>query len=261
MSRRTRRWSRPRLARGILRRLRLLAGQRAVPLDVVRAVRLIGGSPLAPVSRPTDASSLHARPLAALLAGIELGTWALGPRSIDEIVGLVERVRPDVIIEFGSGSSTVALAWAIRESRGASEQPRIVSLEQDADQARRTRDLLLRAGLQTEAVVLVAPLEEQVIEGRRTTCYAPHGALADALHGRSADLIVIDGPAGPAGVRFGTLPLAHAAARDGATFLLDDALRDGELEIARLWAGLPWVHLRGIRLVEHGLLLGTVVNR
>ena len=46
-----------------------------------------------------------------------------------------------------------------------SAPPRIVSVEQDAHQAERTRGLLERAGLGVEAVVIVAPLAEQLIEG------------------------------------------------------------------------------------------------
>jgi hypothetical protein len=255
-----RRWSRPRIARRILRIVKVCSGRRAVPLAVVQAIRAIGSgtSPLAPVSRPADASSLRSASLGRLLEGVELGTWALGPRSIDELVEIVQRVRPDAIIEFGSGSSTVVLAWAIREVWGPNASPRIVSIEQDLEQMGRTRMLLDRAGLGAEAVVLVAPLAEQVIEGRRTICYALPEGFGDALHGRLADLIVIDGPAGVPGVRFGTLPLARPHARDGARFVLDDALRDGELQVARLWAALPYVRVEGIRLIEKGLLVGTV---
>ena len=72
---------------------------------------------------------------------------------------------------------------------------------------------------------------------------------------------MIDGPAGPAGVRFGTLPLVQGYVRDGARFVLDDALRDGELAIARDWATLPYANVAGIRLIEKGLLVGTVRAR
>ncbi len=143
---------------------------------------------------------------------------------------------------------------------GPERPPRILSIEQDVGQAGRTRGLLARAGLDREAVVLVAPLEDQVVEGRHTICYALPADLF-AVGGRPADLIVIDGPAGPAGVRFGTLPLVRGYVRDGARFVLDDALRDGELAIAREWATLPYAKVAGIRLIEKGLLVGTVRAR
>lgn len=227
-------------------------------MRVVRAIRAISPGSIAPVSRATDSASLRSRPLAIALDGVELGTWALGPRSLEELVRVVESGRPRAIIEFGSGASTVALAWAISMCCETSDVPRIVSIEQDAVHAQRTRDLLRRAGLESECVVLAAPLGEQVIEGRQTTCYVLPGDFKASLGERRADLIVIDGPAGPAGVRFGTLPLARSLVADGATFVLDDALRDGELDVARLWAALPYVAVRGIRLIEKGLLVGTV---
>ena len=231
-----------------------------VPLTVVRAIRAVGGgeSPLAARPRPTTAATLENARLRELLDGVELGTWALGPRSIDEVVRTVREVRPEAVLEFGSGSSTVVLAWAIREIWGGDAPRRIVSVEQDETQAERTRSLLSRAGLDDQAMVVVAPLAEQEIEGDRTTCYLLPGALVEAVDGRPVDLVLIDGPAGPAGVRFGTLPLARPIARVGARFVLDDALRDGELDIARRWSRLPYARVSGIRLIEHGLLVGTM---
>ena len=259
---RRRRWSRSRIARRVLRWVRAFSGHRAVPLVVIRVVRAIGTgtSPLAPKSRAASARTLRSEPLRRLLDGVELGTWALGPKTIDELVRMIDSGRPASIIEFGSGSSTVALAWAMHEAWGSSTPPRILSIEQDAAQAERTRGLLASAGLDREAVVLVAPLEDQILEGRHTKCYALPAAL-DALGGRAAELVLIDGPAGAAGVRFGTIPLVRPYVRDGAQFVLDDALRDGELDIARAWARLSYTRVAGIRLIEKGLLVGTVRSR
>ena len=39
-------------------------------------------------------------------------------------------------------------------------------------------------------------------------------------------------------------------------FVLDDALRDGELAIARRWASPPYPEIEGIRLIEKGLHWG-----
>jgi predicted O-methyltransferase YrrM len=248
------------MARRLLRVVKSRRGTKPVPLWLVRAIRTVGSgtSPLAPHSRPASSSKIGSAELGRLLEGVELGTWALGPRSIDALVELVAVLRPARIMEFGSGSSTVVLAWAIRQACGPGDTPRIISIEQDAGQAARTEGLLRGAGLDGEAVVFVAPLGEQEVEGHTTICYQLPDAMADAFGGRLADLVVIDGPAGPAGVRFGTLPLARPFARPGAAFVLDDALRDGELDVARRWARLPWVHIAGIRLIDKGILTGTV---
>jgi len=246
----------------MLRVAAAMAGRRPVPLRLILGARRIAPTryPLPPISNANDGVVPASSALARLLDGIELGTWSLGAASIDELVRLVATTRPKTIVEFGSGVSTVALAWAMREAFGGGNVVRIVSIEQDAGHAQRTRDLLARSDLSAGCVIIVAPLEDQVIEGFETTCYAVRDSLAAALGDRRADLVVIDGPAGAPGVRFGTLPLVHPHVADGATFVMDDALRDGELDIARRWSTLPYVRLRGIRLIEKGLLTGTVTT-
>ena len=72
------------------------------------------------------------------------------------------------------------------------------------------------------------------------------------------DFVVIDGPAAQDGARFGTLPLIRRYLSSGARFYLDDALRDGEIDIAERWARLPYVQVNVVRLTEKGLLLGEV---
>ena len=255
--------SRARLARALVRIVAAASGRRAVPIVVVNGIRRIGvgANPLLPASRRTDASSVRTAPLRRLLDGAELGYWALGPQSIDELARTVAEVRPGAVIEYGSGSSTLVLAWALRRLWGTGAGPRVVSIEQDAAHAGRTRELLERAGLAGEVAVVVAPLAEVEVDGSRVPCYALPDRLMDPIGGRSADLVIIDGPAGPPGARFGTLPLALPYLADGARFLLDDALRDSELGIANRWSALPNVHVDGIRLIEKGLLVGTVRAR
>ena len=45
----------------------------------------------------------------------------------------------------------------------------------------------------------------------------------------------------------------------GAVIVLDDALRDGELDTARRWAAEGWIRIRGVILVDKGLLVAVVV--
>ena len=72
------------------------------------------------------------------------------------------------------------------------------------------------------------------------------------------EIVVIDGPAAQDGARFGTLRLIRRYLNSGARFYLDDALRDGEIDIAERWARLPYVPVNVVRLTENGLLLGEV---
>jgi len=161
-------------------------------------------------------------------------------------------------IEFGSGISTVALAVAMRETGVDLARPFVVSLEQDKEQAKETLDLLGNAGLADLVAIVVAPLERQWIEGVHTNCYSIPPAFGVLVGNRKAELVLVDGPAAESGARFGTLPLVRPFVRDRAQFVLDDALRDGELAIARRWASLPYLEIEGIRLIEKGLLQGTI---
>jgi predicted O-methyltransferase YrrM len=235
-------------------------GRKTVPVSWVRPLRAVAGRSLEMTVSPTpvEGSTLRPSSLGNHLAGVVLGTWALGPRSLEEIIRLVSSRRPGLIVEFGSGASTVVLAWAMREASGPGSQPRVMSFEQDAKHAEHTRELLARAGLESECTILVAPMERQLIEERMTCCYAIPGGFSEVIGDRRIDLAIIDGPAGAAGVRFGTLPLMQPYLADGATFVLDDALRDGELAIAASWRQLSYLRIDGLLLIEKGLLVGRV---
>jgi hypothetical protein len=171
---------------------------------------------------------------------------------------LVSRERPDLVLEFGSGISTAVLAQAMRDSGAGSDLPLVISIEQDQAHAGRTRALLAAAGLGESVVVVVAPIARQRIEGFDTTCYALPEGIEVLFGDRKAEFVLVDGPAGETGARYGTLPLARPFVGSRATFVLDDALRDGELAIAQRWRTLGYATLDGIRLIENGLLTGQI---
>jgi hypothetical protein len=215
----------------------------------------LGPNALFPRSTPLDGSSVGDPALSQMLRGTELGVWALGPRSLDRILELVGRLRPKVILEFGSGISTVALALAI--SRGEQPDRRVISLEQDEAHGETTQRMLRDHGLDGFATVVVTPLVSEMVEGRLSTTYAVSQELRSAVGADRPDLIVVDGPAAEAGGRFATIPVAHQFT-DSAYFVLDDALRDSELAAAAEWALLPYVEIHGVEPVEKGLLFGVL---
>ena len=234
-----------------------------MPVGVVRAVRLIAAdsSQLVAHLQPSDGALLSDRALATSLDGVELGAWTLGPRSLELLFALVSDLSPTLVIEFGSGASTVVMATAMERLGRPGGAPSILSLEQDLGHAERTRALLDKAGLGGVAQVVDAALGEQSVEGQTTTCYVVPQEFESLVAGRKAELVVIDGPVGRPGVRFGTLPLVARFAAKDSQFVLDDAMRDGELDIAARWHRLTYVHADGIRLIEKGLLTGTIRGR
>lgn len=244
--------------RGLVRTLALVFGQRPVPLNVVRAVRTVtrGTDPLVPPTRPETGFSGEDSALARLLAGRELGVWTLGSASLRLLRGTIEERRPRSVLEFGSGVSTLALASVMTSVHGALRGPCIVSIEQDAEQAALTRRGLVEAGLEALVDLRVAPLTRRSMGGRMLSTYDIDPKTI--LHRGPFDLVLIDGPLAEPGARYTTLALFASSISPGATILLDDALRDGEIWAASGWERLPGIKVDGVLVVDKGVLRVTV---
>ncbi len=197
--------------------------------------------------------------LDALLAGMPRRGWGIGYETAAALSAVFGEVNPALVLEFGSGTSTVVFA-ALAQTTGTC---RVVSLDESEDFAERTRARLARHGLQRCAEVLVAPVVWRRLDGWEGFNYAPPAAqIEDALAGVRADLVFIDGPATwfkrRGDCRFGTLLAARAWAADPAVFVADDVSRRRDLAIFRRWATLPGVTPLGVIRADHGLGIGLV---
>jgi predicted O-methyltransferase YrrM len=137
--------------------------------------------------------------------------------------------RPDVVVECGSGVSTLLTANAF-ERRGAGH---LISLENDPMYAAYTRDQLDLAGLGHRVDVVVAPLKEQTIAGESVRWYD-----LDAIdYDGPIDLLVVDGPPsiGPLS-RWPALPAFWNQLSERAVVLMDDGRRLDERAIAFRWS-------------------------
>ena len=136
---------------------------------------------------------------------------------------------PELVVELGSGSSTVFLALCLeRLGRG-----KLISIDHDAQFAERTRAMLNEHGLSGHATVLHLPLEKVIIGGREFLWYA----VGDLRPDVPIDFLFIDGP--PYHVhplaRYPALPLMLPLLARDATIILDDANRPEELRITAMW--------------------------
>jgi len=237
--------------------MRLVAGERPVPVDLVRSVRRLAGGadPLIVDHGPEPGSSIANPAIAKIVGSREIGTWALGRRTLGWLERQLLARRPSVVLEFGSGVSTVVLAWSMRSLGRDDTRPTVISIEQSADHAKATSEMLARSGLDSFVRLVLAPLSAQRIEQIETVCYDLPD-LSPILDGRQVDFVLIDGPAAETGARFGTLPLVRQWLSPNAFFALDDGLRDGELDIASRWTSLEFVDIDGLVLVEKGLVVG-----
>jgi len=207
----------------------------------------------------SDGKTLRNPELAALLKGRQLGGWSLAAESIDYLEEKIKEHRPRAILEFGSGISTLCLAFIMKELRKSSPNPLVFSIEQSQTHLEETRATLSNYGLIEYVRFLHAPIVPQRINGFETTCYNLYNANLSSLLGDIyPDFVLIDGPAGEEGCRFGTLPLVKPFLSDGAVFFMDDALRDGEIGIANSWSKCTCFNVLGIVWVGKGFLVGTV---
>jgi len=154
--------------------------------------------------------------------------WSLEPASLANLLRLVIERRPALIVECGSGASTVWLARAAREYGG-----RVVALEHQEEYARAVRDDLVRHKLEHIADVRLAPLESFELDGEQYRWYA-RDAWVD-LDG--IELLLVDGPPKATGLRarYPAVPLLGAQLAAGALLVLDDVHREVERDVLSAW--------------------------
>ena len=162
--------------------------------------------------------------------------WAASPDFLTNLCDYIEEHRPAVIVECGSGVSTIVAARFLQRQGIAGH---ILSLDHDAVFAGKTAENLRRLGLGDYATVCTAPLTALDLNGVTYQWYDLSGVNLPA----AIDLIVVDGPPMPIAGEEGRYPagpmLARRLAGSGA-IMLDDANRPGERRIvSRLLAEFP----------------------
>lgn len=172
---------------------------------------------------------LQIRPLLGDLP-LDLGGWAADPLLLHNAVRAIIDSRPAMVVECGSGSSTVVLGRCLR----ALGRGRVVSLEHDPEYARRTADMLRLQGLDDVATVVTAPLADRELNGGRVRWY---GTQYEPLIQAPIDVLVVDGPPGSSApkARYPAVPLLRRQLASECRILMDDGDRADERAIARAW--------------------------
>ena len=185
----------------------------------------------------------------------ELHGWAVSADFARHLMELFEARDYDLIVEFGSGASTVLLSLALQRAvRGGRKQvPRLLTFEHHEKYHRQTQGQLEAAGVGTIGHLVLAPLQSYTApDGRVFPYYACHESLAacarDLAGSRQRLLVIVDGP--PAATaphaRFPALPvLLEHFPMARFDLLLDDYQRRDEQEIVGLW--LADFNARGFR--------------
>jgi predicted O-methyltransferase YrrM len=156
--------------------------------------------------------------------------WAASPDLILVLVDQVIAQRPSLVVECGSGASTLWLALALRRF---GIDGRVVALEHDPVYAGKTRDFLVRHGVSDVAEVRDAPLEDLSLADGSYPWYARR-AWKDLT---GIDLLFVDGPPAATGARarYPALPSLREALNPASTVVLDDLVVPDMRETLRLW--------------------------
>jgi predicted O-methyltransferase YrrM len=152
-----------------------------------------------------------------------LGSWKADVGLLRMIVDHIIEHRPQVMVEFGTGASTLVAARALQMAGGG----RLTSFDQHGDFVEATRQWLAEYGLQVDLRAAALGLSPGGWPG---LWYRP-GKLPNRI-----DFMLVDGPPwtihpltrGAADSLFDRIPI-------GGTVMLDDGARPGERIVARRW--------------------------
>ena len=173
---------------------------------------------------------MQIRPLFGELP-LDLSGWAADPILVHNAVRLIVEARPRLVLECGSGSSTIAIARCLKALGGG----RIISLDHDPVYAGRTNHLIRLYSLEREAEVVTATLLPRSIGSESGLWYSP---AYEALLEQKIDLLLVDGPPGATGprARYPAVPLLKHHLADECWILMDDGDRPDERAIAQAWS-------------------------
>ena len=156
---------------------------------------------------------------------------AIAPDMANILSVLFEKEKPKIIVECGSGVSTLILSYLIEEEK----QGFLYSLDHLKKYADITQDHLKDHNLEDFAEVLYSPLEKYRLKEKDFRWYDLKGLNEKITD--SIDMLIIDGP--PRGinpkVRYPALPLLMDKLSRKCVVVLDDAARLDELNVLDDW--------------------------
>jgi predicted O-methyltransferase YrrM len=158
-----------------------------------------------------------------------LDNWTASPELVARIFHLMKLHRPGVIVELGSGASSICSGYFC-EHLGSGK---LITFDHDSDYADLTRKNLRNHSLDSFTEVRHAPLTECDVNGRLHTWYD----LKTFEDIPVIDMLVVDGPPRKTQLhaRYPALPLLFSKLSNNAVIILDDASREQETEIVRRW--------------------------
>lgn len=175
--------------------------------------------------------------------------WAASPDFLLLLAEHVLQKKPKFIVECSSGASTVVLAQCAK----LNEYGHVLSLEHDAHYAEKTRQQLIKQGLEDWATVIDAPLINYEFNGQNYQWYKLNAQIENTC----IDMLVIDGP--PASLnhcaRYPAGPLLLPLLDKEGVVFLDDTNRLDEKEIVERWI----IEFSGFKALVNNCEKGAII--
>lgn len=159
----------------------------------------------------------------------EFGPYTLSARKTTGLMELVLDEKPGMIVELGSGVSTLISAYCLKKNG----KGKLISFEHEKKFAEYTEENIRNHGLSDYVEVIHAPLVDVETDGHVYQWYQiDRDRIKDNI-----DLLFIDGPVGreQRNARYPALPMLRDKLNPGAVILLDDANREDEKAICKMW--------------------------
>jgi hypothetical protein len=176
----------------------------------------------------------------------ETDSWPITPDFAITLLRLLETNGYDLVVEFGSGLSTVLVARSLAklDSKRQGKLPtRFLSFDHLPEYLDRTCDLLRQAGLDARVELFLAPLADYLAPNG---CHYPYYACQERLLAFAGSqslsglkvLAIVDGPPQATGkhARYPAGPLLAQVFREASMdILMDDLIREDEKQVAKMW--------------------------
>jgi hypothetical protein len=155
---------------------------------------------------------------------------ALSTDTCLEYIRLIKQVRPKLILELGSGSSTVIAGYQLK----LNGLGRVIALDHDEKWGGLTRDSLLDHGIVDFAEVRIASLKPIKMGGHQYHWYD----LSKLQDITSIDILLIDGPPDTSdrGFRYPGLELLSERLSEDCVILVDDCVMPRWNRTVLTWA-------------------------
>ncbi len=160
-----------------------------------------------------------------------MSRWTACPDLAKTILRECMMNKPSLVVELGSGISTLITAYALEQHGEVGAQ--VISLDHNKEYTQKTKNLLKSHKLESNAQVIYSPLEPRQIDDKIYNWYSLEGLTTKM----NIDLLIVDGPPVKTNqlARYPALPSLLSRLSKDCVIILDDAARQSEQQTVSLW--------------------------